>query len=153
MATEYSNLHYISFHLGDKKAREFGSARLAGYLMDMWMSKKLVLPGIEYSTIPPGLSAEELAAIPHAEIAMGQFDRLTLSSCVRGTEKIDIKLDAVREWTSSDDEHREKFLKLQEAHNSTYRDALSQLLKGKSSATAMPMRDTEVTRKPMPPKV
>ena len=87
MATEYSNLHYISFHLGDKKAREFGSARLAGYLMDMWMSKKLVLPGIEYSTIPPGLSAEELAAIPHAEIAMGQFDRLTLSSCVRGTGK------------------------------------------------------------------
>jgi hypothetical protein len=46
MLTDYPNMHYISFNLEDKKAQDYGRARLQGHLLDLWMAKTMVLPGV-----------------------------------------------------------------------------------------------------------
>ena len=115
---EYPKMVYISFNIGNKKAQEYGNARITNFLLDSWMEKKLLLPGITYTSTPPALSAEELAALgPEAAIAMGKLEGLTFNSCVRNKDKIDIKSDAIREWTSVSDDHHDAFLKKKTTHD------------------------------------
>jgi hypothetical protein len=132
---EYPKMRYISFNVGDKKAQEYGSARINNFLLDSWMEKKLLLPGITYTSTPPALSAEELDALgPEATIAMGKLEGLTFNSCVRNKDKIEIKSDAIREWTSVSDDHHDAFLKKKTTHEESYRDALVQLLSGSNQS-------------------
>jgi hypothetical protein len=139
---EYPKMRYISFNVGNKKAQEYGSARINNFLLDSWMEKKLLLPGITYTSTPPALSAEELDALgPEATIAMGKLEGLTFNSCVRNKDKIDIKSDAIREWTSVSDEHHDAFLKKKAMHEESYRDALVQLLSG-SNHSELPAPET-----------
>ena len=109
MLRDYHKLHYVSFNVGEAKLQEFGEARLRGYLLDLWQSGQLTLTGVPYETTAPSLTEAELASIPGATIAMGNLDKLTLCACIRAGDKINIKEDSRREWTSVDDKRHEAF--------------------------------------------
>ena len=131
MLSQRPNLFYISFNLSDKKAQEFGKARLQGHITDKWMAKAIALPNTpEYSATPPPLTTEELAGVPEAEIALGKFEKLTLSSSYRSGQQILIKDDARREWTSAEDEHAVKFEQLARIHDQQYANALVDMFGG-----------------------
>jgi len=122
--------------LPSPKARDFGKARIANLLTDMWTENTLDLPSCPYERTAPSLTAEELASIPGAEIATGKLELLRLQSCCRVNDKIVIKEDAKREWTSVDDDFHAQFTVLSVEHDKMYASALTQLLGGNSTKTS-----------------
>ncbi len=130
MLQDYPKLQYVSFNIGESKVQEFGVARLGGYLLDMWQDGKLTLPGVIFEKNPPELTETEMANIPGADVALGRLDRLTFTACTRAMDRINIKDDSRREWTSVDDQHHEAFKELSKRHDDHYRDALGDILKG-----------------------
>ena len=141
MLQDYPKVQYVKFNIGEPKVQEFGVARLGGYLLDMWQEGKLILPGVILEKNPPELTEAEMANIPGADVAMGRLDRLTFTASTRAMDKINIKDDSRREWTSVDDQHYASFKELSNRHEDQYRDALVEILKGPAEAVLAERKD------------
>lgn len=76
-------IFYLSTHV-DQQIYEYGLARVENVLVDAWMEKRLVVPGVEFVSQPPELSQEELERIPGGLAASGQLDKLKLTVTERG---------------------------------------------------------------------
>jgi len=63
------NLFYLSVHQ-DQTNHEYGKKRVQQELVQLWLDQKLAV-GVKRDASPPELTAEDTAAVPGGDIAMG----------------------------------------------------------------------------------
>lgn len=122
-----TRLHYLSVGFVDDV--EFGKARLACELTDLWLDKKLDMPGCSFKSEPPTLSQGEIDKIPGAAVATGSVDRLKLEVCVRDGAKICIKPDEDRYWRAQGGVIAEEYQTLKDDHEKNFEKLLANIIK------------------------
>ena len=130
-----SMLHYMSLSWLEDGA--FGRARLMCEMTDMWLEKKISMPGYEFKQDPPKLSEAELAKVPGASAATTSIDKLKLEVCCRDGSRIILKPDEERYWASQGGTIGEEFAALKADHTQHYEKLLAHMTPGGSGGNAV----------------
>lgn len=109
------NLFYLSVSWLSKDT--FGQARLTRGVTDAWCDKKFKHAGQEFTADAPDLTPQEIESIPGAKASLGRLDEISFEVLERtGGDKMTIKVDEHKYWTSQGGEISEIYGKLREQH-------------------------------------
>ena len=85
-------------------------------MCDAWIQKKLDYGGQQVQTEPPPLTDAEVEAVPGGKASLGNLDSIHFEILERSGEKMVIRTDEHKFWTSQGGEVTENYNLLREKH-------------------------------------
>ncbi|CAK9005782.1 Uncharacterized protein SCF082_LOCUS8742 [Durusdinium trenchii] len=111
---ETKNLHYLSIWW--LNSQSYGAARLSREVTDAWVAGKWELGGVRFNSEVPGLTDEELSAIPGSMNSLARMDEIPWEVLERSGSKMVIKRDENKYWSSQTGQIGETYKVLKEKH-------------------------------------